>query len=414
MNASRTAARSLACIAVAVSLAACGSSPPVAGTWALPAPSAVPESADAGASAPPSATPSATPSPPAPSTAAPGPAGLSRPGEHTLATGTVTVTYDVTQAATTSLKAKLQEVRPSLAGGTGLALYLTGGTALNAADLTALQTLGRSAAEGGLGLKNLTRLYVYNLRSLPAGRECTKDSGLACAGQYATGGYPLLYFNGWWESWVKHLVLDDLPDIPLGAFSNTDFATVSFRSARSVGPMAFGHGPHSDLTELHLPNVTKIGHDAFRRNQYLVKVSLPKVVTIDDFAFDDASRLAVFDAPNLVSIGRNALNDAHVLHTVNMPKVEYIGINCFDLNGDVRAGTGVKELRLPKLKTLDKNAITGFASLRLLHAPELTVAWQEAVTDNPSLEEVYAPKLSKIAARAFANNPKLTRLVVAK
>jgi hypothetical protein len=211
---------------------------------------------------------------------------------------------------------------------------------------------------------------------------------------------------------VRDLVLDDLLSIAPGAFSNTKFATISFKSVRTVGAMAFGHGPYSRLQEVYLPLATTIGHDAFRRNQYLVKVTLPNVTKIDDYAFDDASRLLVFDAPKLVTIGRNALNDSHVLSKVNLPAVEYIGINCFDLNGDAKAGTGLKELRLPKLKKLDKNALSGFGSLTYVYAPVLTDAGQNAVIGNANLVEFYAPKLIHLYPNTFTNNPKLTKLVI--
>lgn len=184
---------------------------------------------------------------------------------------------------------------------------------------------------------------------------------------------------------MQHLVLDDPQEIPDGAFSNTSFVSVSFRSARSAGVMGFGHGPWSRLSELHLPSVTTVEHDALRRNQYLVKVSLPEARTIADFGFDDASRLEVFDAPQLRSLGRNALNDAHILRSVNLPWLEYLWINCFDLNGDAAKGTGLTELRLPRLLTIDKNAVTGFASLRLLWAPELRVVKDDAVRVNRPL-----------------------------
>src|SRR4051794_28530796 len=113
---------------------------------------------------------------------------FSAPGDHHLAPGTFAVRYDVT---THALRAQLAADKAKLASASGLALYLTGGTALADADLSALQTAGRD-----LGLPNLSRLYVYNLRTIQGGRECTPDSGLACAGQTARGGlFPYLWFN---------------------------------------------------------------------------------------------------------------------------------------------------------------------------------------------------------------------------
>jgi hypothetical protein len=331
------------------------------------------------------------------------------PGDHKLPAGTFTIRYDVSAAGRSPLKDRLAEAGQAMARASGMAVYLDGGTALNDADLAAIQSLHRPPAEGGLGLTKLTRLYIFNLKTLSGGKECTPASGLACAGQTARGGRsPYLWFNGWWDSWVRHLTLDDLEEVKAGSFSNSPLESVSLRAARSIGAMGFGHRPYAKLSVLYLPSVTSIGRDAFRRNQYLVKVNLPRVTKIDDFAFDDTSRLEYVSAPRLVSLGRNALNDTHALKSVNFPVLEYIGINCFDLNGDARTGTGVRVLRLPRLTVVDKNGLTGFGSLRHVYAPRMTTAWHDAVTNNPSLAAVYAPSLSRLGPRAFRGNPDLS------
>jgi hypothetical protein len=77
-----------------------------------------------------------------------------------------------------------------------------------------------------------------------------------------------------------------------------------------------------------------------------------------------------------------------VLRQVNLQRLEDLGINCFDLNGDQAKDTGLTELRLPGLLTIDKNAVTGFASLRLLWARKLRTVKKSGVTGNPSLVEV--------------------------
>ncbi|MEU4446673.1 leucine-rich repeat protein [Actinosynnema sp. NPDC023926] len=318
-----------------------------------------------------------------------------RPGDHRLAEGTLAFQYDVT---TNALKARLAERRSELAEATGIALYLTGGTALSDGDLAALQGVHRD-----LGLGNLSRLYVYNLRAIQGGRECTPASRLPCAGQQARGGkFPYLWHNGWWDTWVEQLVLDDLVSVPDGAFSNHKFSEVSLRGARSIGVMAFGHAPYAKLSVLYLPSVDTIAHDAFRRNQYLVKVNLPNATEVDDFAFDDASRLQYLTAPQLRRLGRNAVNDSHELVSVNLPRLEYLGINCFDLNHRLVG------LRLPALVEMDKNAVTNFSNLRWVHAPRLTTVRHNAITNNAKLTTMVIPGVTLLGPGAVQGNPALT------
>lgn len=78
------------------------------------------------------------------------------------------------------------------------------------------------------------------------GTQCTPTSALACVGQTALCGLPpYLWHNGWWDSWVKHLTLDDLDEVKDGAFGNTGFESVSLRAAHSIGRMGFGHRPYA-------------------------------------------------------------------------------------------------------------------------------------------------------------------------
>ncbi|MEU4160867.1 leucine-rich repeat protein [Actinoplanes sp. NPDC026670] len=322
---------------------------------------------------------------------------FTKPGDHKLANGTYTLQYDVTSR---TLKAELAGRRAKMTSATGIALYLTGGTALADADLAALQTAGRD-----LELPKLSRLYVYNLRTIQAGRECTPDSGLTCAGETARGGlFPYLWLNGWWDTWVEDLILDDLIAVPDGAFSNHTFAGVSMRSVRSIGVMGFGHAPRATWNVLYLPNVRTVAHDGFRRNQGFVKIVLPQVITIDDYGFDDATSLRYFNAPRLKRLGRNALNDSGALVSVNFPKLEYMGIN--SING---VWTG---LRLPALTTVDKSAISNSGTLRWLYAPRLTDLRDDAIVNNAQLRAVYLGNAARFNTRALAGNPQLRQIVL--
>jgi opacity protein-like surface antigen len=62
------------------------------------------------------------------------------PGDHRLAAGTYAFSYDVT---TRNLKTTLASHRADLARSTGIAVYLTGGTALADTDLAAQQRVHR-------------------------------------------------------------------------------------------------------------------------------------------------------------------------------------------------------------------------------------------------------------------------------
>ncbi|HYO93739.1 MAG TPA: hypothetical protein VER33_04475, partial [Polyangiaceae bacterium] len=232
---------------------------------------------------------------------------FTQPGDHALPPDTCVLQFDAagSQSLFEALAPKLQE----LARCTGFALYLAAtASSLRDTDLRTLQILNRSEAQGGRGAARLTRLYVYNLQSIQGGTECTPESGAlwpnsgaVCANTKVLGGHTWLWANGWAESWVRDLVMDDLVEAPDGAFASAKFYTLSLRGLQSVGKMAFGEQTHGHLRLLYLPSVTRIGEHAFRRIQTApgvwTKVVLPRVKDIGSYAFDDNTDLGYVNAP---------------------------------------------------------------------------------------------------------------------
>jgi hypothetical protein len=342
---------------------------------------------------------------------------FTQPGDHTFPADTCVVPFDAGGAA--SLLSVLTPMKAELAACTGLALYLTAGTsALRDADLRTLQILNKSEAEGGLAATKLVRLYVYNLKSLQGGAECSPDSGLTwpnsganCAGTKAMGSPgPYMWANGWAGGWVRDLVMDDLDEVLPGTFCNAKFYTLSMRGARTIGKMAFGEQPHGHLRYLYLPSVTTIGENAFRRIQVGpdvgTKINLPRVTRIDSYAFDDNTDLIYVNAPELETMGRNVFNDSGRLISVHMPKLESMEHGCFGIN------TTMKVMNLPALHTIVGDALSNMQELRFLYLPALKTLGGGALNWSGKLQALYVPNLSRIESGAMQGTTSLKKLAL--
>jgi len=339
---------------------------------------------------------------------------FTQPGDHALPADTCVLQFDAEGAD--SLFAQLLPRQDEFADCTGFALYLTANAArLRDEDLRTLQLLDRPVEEGGVGATKLTRLYVYNLKSIQGGIECTPESGAVwpnsgavCANTKVRGDHTWMWANGWAEGWVRDLVMDDLQDAPDGAFCGAKFYTLSMKGLRTVGKMAFGEQPHGHLRVLYLPSVTAIGEHAFRRIQVgpevLTKVVLPRVKTLGSYAFDDNTDLGYVNAPQLEEIGRNVFNDTGKLISVNLPKLRTMSHACFGINGTMRV------LRLPSLVSLDGDGLNTLLELRFFHAPKLEYLAGGALGNDPKLVAVYLPKATRLDGGALQGSTALTHL----
>lgn len=345
------------------------------------------------------------------------------PGDHALPDATCVLQFDASGRA--SLFDALQPIKVELADCTGLALYLTeSADSLRDEDLRTLQILDWSEAAGGLEAGNLSRLYVYNLKSLQGGTEYVEgtnqewpNTGESCeeegAGMSTGVAYPL-WINGWHESWVKHIVMDDLVDIPDGAFCRTKLFTLSFRGAQSVGVMAFAEQLGTDLNQIYLPNVKTIAGGGFKRIKpnwsdfEHMKIYLPRVEEIGSNAFDDNNHLHYVSAPNLRTMGRNVFNDCWMIIAVYLPKLEYMEHANFGPNENMRV------LNLPSLKNPLGDCATSQKELKFAYFPALETMGPMLRIDHEeypsSLKLLYVPKLEQMGADAVRGAHFLTRL----
>lgn len=138
------------------------------------------------------------------------------------------------------------------------------------------------------------------------------------------------------------------------------------------------------LREVHLPNATRIGENAFRSQQYLRKVHAPMVREVSADAFSDCLQLA----------------------DVTMPQLEGAGDWCF-------ASTSISQVP-GSPQTIGSDAFWGCENLTDVNLTQTTSIGTGAIRNCDNLQSVTASLLTVVPLWAFTDNPSLTSLTFAQ
>jgi len=243
---------------------------------------------------------------------------FSKPGDQVLAAGTYAFQYDVT---THALKTQLAARKAKLATATGIAIYLTGGAALSDTDLSTLQTVGRD-----LALPNLSRLYVYNLKTIQGGKQC------------------VLY----------------LPDV------------------RTIAHDAFRR--NQGLTKVVLPRATTIDDYAFDDATSLQYFNAPQVLRLGRNGLNDSGALVSVNFPKLQYLGINSING--LLTGLRLPALTTVDKSAISRFGNLRW------LYAPRLSSLLDDAVTDNPQLLSVYLPNATQLNARALRGNTALRQI--------------------------
>ena len=141
----------------------------------------------------------------------------------------------------------------------------------------------------------------------------------------------------------------------------------------------------TDITEFNGPSVSQLGRRAFKGCRQLKKVSLPKTTVIEDEAFSycqiSESNIHI---PNLIKIGSCAFESNQQLININFPKLEYIGSSAFARCGQLQT------VNCPKVREVHEGAFALDHSLRQVNMPLAQIYGDRVFNDcrNLSAENV--------------------------
>ena len=152
----------------------------------------------------------------------------------------------------------------------------------------------------------------------------------------------------------------------------------------TIGPRRFYSEKVEGLTEVDIPNVTKIEYQGFYNCVSVTNINMPNVKILGNGAIQACTGLTSLSLPNLEEAGANALRQLTGITALDLPNLKTADMHVF------RQNTNLKEIKLPSLIT------TG------------TTCFQEC----SSLENIIFPSISSMGGSPFHTCTSLQRLII--
>jgi hypothetical protein len=141
------------------------------------------------------------------------------------------------------------------------------------------------------------------------------------------------------------------------------------------------------ITELYLPDTTRIDSSFLAKNRGLRKLYAPKLESVGYNFLVNNTDLVELDLPSLKTVGDEFLGSNYNLKKFNAPKLEKVGYSF------MRQNVGLTKLNLPSLKTVG-DCFLGFNhDLKKFDAPNLEEIGKDFLEYNESLKELHLPSL---------------------
>ncbi len=180
-----------------------------------------------------------------------------------------------------------------------------------------------------------------------------------------------------------------------------------------------------ELQSVHMPNVTRCGASALYNCRGLKTVEMENCTQIDERAFQDTPILESFTMPKLKTMGSYSLSGSGTgtaaLTALNFPElltmgdlavynrpglVSFIAPKLQTISNSAFAGSALRQIDLPSIKTLYGTPFNGMLSLEVINlGPYITVLSQTMLQGTPAGVVVNLPFAEGQFAGAPWGNP---------
>ena len=175
---------------------------------------------------------------------------------------------------------------------------------------------------------------------------------------------------------VKGTVFNNIQDIGMSAFINTNLTAVDLPNVSVIPEYAFTRGtkPYATantIEHLNLPEATEIKARAFEfalAVENLNNDCMPNVSAIADYGIHD-NNIKHIDLPNVKTLGTQAFYQSHVLEDVRLENAEKIGSRAFAL--------------CPNLTTVYLPKVKQFAGTPFYDSPKVEIDFGTEMTEVP-------------------------------
>ena len=149
------------------------------------------------------------------------------------------------------------------------------------------------------------------------------------------------------------------------------------------------------LTNINLPNVTRINDNAFGYCTKLTNIDLPSLRTLGSYCFYNCSALTDVNIPNVTSIGSDVFWNCGNLTNINMPNVTSIGSNAFI------ACKSLTSINIPNVTSIGSSAFRGCEKITSIDLPNITTIKESSFAQCRSLMSINIPNVTNIEREAF-------------
>jgi hypothetical protein len=203
---------------------------------------------------------------------------------------------------------------------------------------------------------------------------------------------------------------DDTPDEPVldGAAiarSIVDGTITEYSDSELTSVADYGFYIKPKLTQVDLPNVTKIGSSAFQQCP-LTSVNIPKVTRLGSYAFQHCTALQSIELFNLTMLEASVFNGCTSITSIDAPNVTTVGTRAFY---NCNKATNIN---LPNATSLADYAFYQCNSLASIALPQVSSMNNYVFQYCENLKSVDLPKVQRIYGYDFASCYRLERLIL--
>ena len=174
------------------------------------------------------------------------------------------------------------------------------------------------------------------------------------------------------------IVSDELTQVDVGAFQNTQ------------------------IVVFDAPNVTALGDNAFQNCTSLKTVKIPGVTTIKKYTFYGDAELSKIEADDVRIMDKASFSGCKSLRFASFPNLKYIDYSSLESSGSTFAGcTSLAYFDAENVVDMGLNTFSNCTSLQSISLPNLEKMGAKAFTNCTSLTDVYLPKLKTLPLNAF-------------
>ncbi|MEE3343021.1 MAG: hypothetical protein VZS44_02910 [Bacilli bacterium] len=165
---------------------------------------------------------------------------------------------------------------------------------------------------------------------------------------------------------------------------------------------------YSDLSNINLPKLKKVGYYFMANNLNLKELYLPELKETKDWFIGSNSGISTINLPKLEIVGDCFLSWNYSLTTLDLPNLKVVGDSFINKNNII------KEINMPNLEEVGEIFLSFTKKISKINLPKLKKTGKWFLLESASISEVNLPNLEEVGDAFMASNKRLRKLDLPK